>query len=119
MNSGLGCMAVYLYAEPMTFSVRHTMEKGRRTMAAPEAPAKGHKNTTHGRRPFRGAAPVLPFLFKSPRAQVGGFSGSSKTLARRLNVGPLSWARLGYVAPWSMQAPGPLPGEILRWCIQP
>ena len=113
MMSGLGCMAVCLNAEPMTFSVRHTMEKGRRTTAAPEAPAKGHKNTTHGRRPFRGAAPVLPFLFKSARAQVGGFSGSSKTLARRLNVGPLSWAKLGYVAPWSMQAPGPMPGAVL------
>lgn len=51
-------------------------------MTAPEAPAKGHQNTAHDRRPVRGVASSLLLWFKSPRAQVGGFSEGSLTQTR-------------------------------------
>ena len=59
----------------------------RRTKVTPEAPAKGHKKTTHGRRPLAGARlsaaiPVQgrkPKLADSPetarRSRVNGMSG--------------------------------------------
>jgi hypothetical protein len=57
-------------------------KKGRRTATAPETPTKGHSRTAWPT-PLSGRGPVLLLLFKSLAAQVGRFSGSSWTLARR------------------------------------
>jgi hypothetical protein len=52
-------------------------KKERRAKAVPAAPAKAQIRTALGRRPLTESDRPLPLICESPRAQVGGFAGSS------------------------------------------